>query len=172
MSYVFATPELMTAAATELAAIGSTVSEAQTAAAPGLAVIPAAADEVSVGVAQLFSAHAEGFQALAGKAAAFHEQFVQNLKASGAEYASIEDFIASLLQGFKDSVRSVGTALEVQILKAFRTVLKIWTGLLNALLSPDNSEAIIIASSILLAVAAFFVYGIIEIITETISGEV
>ena len=97
MSYVIATPEIMTAAATDLAAIGSTLGEAHTAAAPALALIPAAADEVSIGVAHLFSQHAQGFQSLAGKAAAFHEGFVQNLKASASSYTWIEDDIARWL---------------------------------------------------------------------------
>ncbi len=97
MSYVIVAPEMMTAAA-DLATIGSTVSEAHTAAAPALALIPAAADEVSVGIAHLFSAHARGFQSLAGKAAAFHEPFVQNLNASASSYTWIEEAIATLLR--------------------------------------------------------------------------
>jgi PE family len=98
MSYVIVAPEMMTAAAADLATIGSTVSEAHTAAAPALAPIPAAADEVSVGIAHLFSAHAQGFQALAGKAATFHEQFVQNMKAGASSYTWIEEAIAALLR--------------------------------------------------------------------------
>jgi hypothetical protein len=75
----------MATAATDLATIGSTLGAAHTqAAAPTLAVMPAAADEVSAGVAQLFSQHAQDYHALAGKAAVFHEQFVQNLKTGAA----------------------------------------------------------------------------------------
>ena len=55
MSYVLAAPELMTAAATDLAAIGSAVDAAHAAAAaPTTGLIPAAADEVSTGIAALF----------------------------------------------------------------------------------------------------------------------
>jgi TorA maturation chaperone TorD len=64
-----------------------------TAAAPTLAVLPAAADEVSASVAHLFSQRAADYQAQAAQAA-FQEQFVQNLTASAGPYASIEDFIA------------------------------------------------------------------------------
>jgi hypothetical protein len=67
MAYVIAHPEMMAAAATDVATIGSTLNAAHTAAAaPTLAVMPAAADEVSAGVAHLFSQHAHDYQALAG----------------------------------------------------------------------------------------------------------
>jgi len=59
MSYVIAAPEIMTSAASDLATIGSNLSAAHTAAAARtLAVMPAAADEVSVSIAHLFSQHA------------------------------------------------------------------------------------------------------------------
>ena len=91
MSSVIAAPELIEAAATDLATIGSNVSAAHmAAAAPTAAVMPAAADEVSVSIAHLFSLHAQDFQGLAGQAAAFHEQFVQHLTASARSYASAE----------------------------------------------------------------------------------
>jgi hypothetical protein len=68
MSYVIAATEMMTAAATDLATIGSNLSAAHTAAAaPTVAVLPAAADEVSASIAHLFSAHAQNYQALAGR---------------------------------------------------------------------------------------------------------
>lgn len=57
MSYVIAAPEMMTAAASDLAAIGSNVSAAHmVTAAPTVAVTPAAADEVSAGIAHLLPA--------------------------------------------------------------------------------------------------------------------
>jgi PE family len=102
MSYVIAAPEMMTSAATDLAAIGSDLSAAHAAAA---ASTPAAADEVSASIAQVFSQ--QGYQALAGQAAAFHEQFVQNLSASAGSYASIEAAIASFLQNLNANVNQV-----------------------------------------------------------------
>ncbi|WP_156688000.1 PE family protein [Mycobacterium sp. Marseille-P9652] len=100
MSAVIATPELIAQAATDVASIGSTVNAAHmVAAAPTVSVLPAGADEVSAGIAHLFSGYAQDFQALAGKAAAFQDQFVQHLTASAGAYASAEDAIASLLQG-------------------------------------------------------------------------
>lgn len=99
MSSVIAAPGLMEAAATDLATIGSTVSAAHmAAAAPTVAVMPAAADEVSASIAHLFSVHAQDYQGLAGQAAAFHDQFVQHLTASAGLYASTEAATASSLQ--------------------------------------------------------------------------
>lgn len=91
MSYVIAAPEMMTAAATDLAGIGSSLSEANAAAAASTTrVITAAEDEVSEAIAAVFSAHGQGYQALSTQAAAFHAQFVQALKSSAGSYASAE----------------------------------------------------------------------------------
>jgi triacylglycerol lipase len=91
MSYVIAAPEMMTAAATDLAGIGSSLSEAHRAAAASTTrVITAADDEVSEAIAAVFSAHGQGYQALSTQAAAFHAQFVQALKSSAGSYASAE----------------------------------------------------------------------------------
>ena len=99
MSYVIADPEVMTAAASDLAAIGSNLSAAHmTAAASTVAVIPAAADEVSGGIARLFSQFGQNYQALAAEAAAFEEQFEQLLTNSARLYALIETLAASYLQ--------------------------------------------------------------------------
>ena len=67
---------MITSAASDLASIGSNVSAAHlVAAVRTTSVIPAAADEVSAGMAHLFSQHAQGYQALAGQASALHEGF-------------------------------------------------------------------------------------------------
>jgi PE family len=104
MSLVTAAPELMTSAATDLANVGSTINAAHMAAAnPTVAVIPAAADEVSSSIAHLFSQHAQAYQAQAGQAAAFHEQFVQRLTSSAGSYASAEHASAAALQSLTPS---------------------------------------------------------------------
>jgi len=98
MSFVIAAPEMMTSAAADLAAIGSNVSAAHAAAAaPTLSVLPAAADEVSAGVAHLYSRYADDFHTLAGRAAAFQEQFAQHLTAGAHSYASAEAVNVSYL---------------------------------------------------------------------------
>jgi hypothetical protein len=112
MSYVIAAPEMMTAAATDLAAIGSNVSAAHiVAAARTTSVIPAAADEVSAGIAHLFSKHAANYQALAGQAAAFNDQFVQHLAAAAGSYTSAEAAIASFLQDLQNLPNVIADAL-------------------------------------------------------------
>jgi hypothetical protein len=109
MSSVIAAPGLINTAATDLANIGSNLSEAHTAAAASTTgVIPAAADEVSASIAHLFSRYAQGYQALAGRAAAFHQQFMQNLTASAGSYASAEAANASLLHPLNAIAGSMG----------------------------------------------------------------
>src|SRR6516162_10093614 len=91
MSFVIAAPEFVTAAASDLASLGSTISSANAAAAiPTTGVLAAAEDEVSAAIAALFSAHGQGFQALSAQAAAFHDQFVRTLTAGAGSYVSAE----------------------------------------------------------------------------------
>jgi hypothetical protein len=101
MSAVVAVPELMDQAAMDLATIGDTLNAAHmTAAVPTVAVLPAAADEVSTSIAHLFSGYGQEYQKLAGEAAASYEQFAQHLTASAGAYAGAEDAIAAFLQDF------------------------------------------------------------------------
>ncbi len=73
MSFVFAAPDAMAAAASDVAGIGSAIGAANAAAAAHTTgVLAAAEDEVSAAIAALFSAHGQGFQALSAQAAAFH----------------------------------------------------------------------------------------------------
>lgn len=111
MSYVSVMPEFMTTAAADLATIGSAIDEANLAAGPSiLSIAPAAADEVSVGIAQLFSEHAQNYHAVAREAAAFQENFVQNLVASTGSYAESEYAIVSLLRALDAEVGYYTTA--------------------------------------------------------------
>ncbi len=58
MSFVFAVPDVVSTAATDLASVGSTLSQASSAAtAQTTEVLAAGADEVSAAVAALFAAH-------------------------------------------------------------------------------------------------------------------
>ncbi|CAM2767240.1 PE family protein [Mycobacterium intermedium] len=99
MSYVFAVPEMMSAAATDLAAIESMLSQASVAATAGTTTVPAAgADEVSAAIAALFSAHGQTYQALSARAAAFHQQFVQLMTIAADSYASAETAPVAPLQ--------------------------------------------------------------------------
>ena len=131
MSYVIAAPEMIAAAATDVATIGSNLSAAHTAAAaPTLAVIPAAADEVSAGIAQLFSQHAANYQALAGQAAAFNDQFVQHMTAGAHSYASAEAANASSLRPLNASAASQSLIIStVLFLESLPVVGNLFTGL-------------------------------------------
>ena len=91
MSFVFAVPDVVSTAATDLAGIGSTLTQANSAAAAQTTEVAAAgADEVSGAVAAFFAAHGQGYQALGAHVAAFHDQFVQALKAGAGAYAGTE----------------------------------------------------------------------------------
>jgi hypothetical protein len=133
MSFVIAAPELMASAATDLAALGSTVTEAHTAAAAStVALVPAAADEVSVGITHLFSQHAAGYHAVARQAAAFHAQFAANLASGAAAYTGIEATLASLLQQvFGGFARTAAT-----LLMDFITSANSWIDLIPGPLQP------------------------------------
>ncbi|REP48327.1 PE family protein, partial [Mycobacterium tuberculosis] len=90
MSFVIATPEMLTTAATDLAKIGSTITAANTAAAAVAKVLPASADEVSVAVAALFGTHAQEYQTVSAQVATFHDRFVQTLSATASSYVAAE----------------------------------------------------------------------------------
>ena len=120
MSYVIAAPEMMTSAASDLAAIGSNVDAAHmVAAARTTSVIPAAADEVSAAIASVFANHAQAFQGLAGKAAAFNDQFVQTLKSGGAANAQTEaTSAAGLLSLLSPLLSLLPPGIQIDLLTA------------------------------------------------------
>ena len=111
MSYVIAAPEMFAAAAADLATVDSSLSAAHAAAAaPTVALVPAAADEVSASIARLFPQHAQDYQALAGQAAVLHRQFIQNLNPSARSYASTEAANTSSLRSLDASAGSLASA--------------------------------------------------------------
>lgn len=98
MPGVIAVPDLMSTAANELTHLGSTLDIARlTAAAPTVSLLPAAADEVSAGIANFMSTHAIAFQAMAQSASSFHQQFTHNINAAAASYSGAESGIAATL---------------------------------------------------------------------------
>jgi PE family len=99
MSYVIAAPEILAGAAADVAGIGSSLNAANAAATARTTVVLAAAeDEVSAAIASLFSGHAQQFQDLSARAAAFHAHFVQALDGAEGAYAAAELANASPLQ--------------------------------------------------------------------------
>src|ERR1700759_2555426 len=88
MSFVTTHPEALTAAAANLAGIGTTMSaENAAAAAPTTGLVPAAADEVSELTATQFAVHAQMYQAVRAQAEAIHQLFVSTLGTSATSYA-------------------------------------------------------------------------------------
>ena len=91
MSFLITQPVALTAAAGNLAAIGSAMNAlnaAEAAATTGL--VPAAADEVSALTAAAFAAHGALYQEVSAQAAAIHQMFVATLHASAGSYAATE----------------------------------------------------------------------------------
>jgi hypothetical protein len=110
MSYVFASPEWVTAAANDLASIGSALNAASSEAAAPTSGVPAAgADGVSALIAALFSAHGQAFQTLSAQAAMFHQQFVQLMSGGAAQYAAAEALNATPMQ---DAAAAVSAPLQ------------------------------------------------------------
>ncbi len=113
MSYVVALPEMMSAAATEVASIGSVVATAnQGVASATTGVLAAAEDEVSAAIAVFFSAHGQGYQALSAQVTAFHQQFVQALTGASAAYAAAEAANASPLAAAAQALASVEQEIQ------------------------------------------------------------
>jgi hypothetical protein len=91
VSFVITAPETMTAAASDLAGIGSTLGQATTtAAARTTSVTAAAADEVSIAVSDLFGMYGKQFQALSAQAAAFHDELVSLMSGGATAYLDTE----------------------------------------------------------------------------------
>lgn len=91
MSYLTAQPELMAAAATNLADIRSAIlSAASAATAPTTGLAAAAGDEVSAAIAKLFGVFGQEGQAALGMASAFQEEFAQVLAGNGLAYLQTE----------------------------------------------------------------------------------
>jgi hypothetical protein len=91
MPFVSVSPEMVTAAATDLGSIGSTVGAANAAAAaPTTAVLTAAGDEVSAAVAARFSQYGSEFHALSTQFAKSHSRLVHTLGSAAGGYASTE----------------------------------------------------------------------------------
>lgn len=132
MSYLVSLPAAMTAAATDLASIGSLVTTANQGAAGATTGLAAAAgDEVSAAIAALLSAHGQGYQVLSAQAAAFSDRFAQALTGADGAYAAAEAANASLLEVAAPAPRFVaaqaGTAVaEMQSLATSLQTAAMW----------------------------------------------
>ncbi|HYQ35487.1 MAG TPA: PE family protein, partial [Mycobacterium sp.] len=108
MSYLVAAPEFLASAASDLSGIGSALTAAHAAAAaPTTGILAAGEDEVSAGIAELFSGHAQAYQSLSARTAAFHAEFVRTLSGAGAAYSLNEAANGSLLHSLPQPVQAV-----------------------------------------------------------------
>jgi hypothetical protein len=100
MSYVITQPEMLAAAARDMAGVGSTISAARAAAAGSTTgVVAAADDEISAAIAAVFDQFAQQHQAAVAKAATLVDtEFTQALAAASNAYAGAEAAARSLLQ--------------------------------------------------------------------------
>ncbi len=141
MSYVLALPEAMSAAAADVASIGSAVATVnQGVAVATTEVLAAAEDEVSAAIAALFSAHGQGYQALSAQVAAFHERFVLSLADAAGAYASAEAASVAPLAAFEQTV--LGIQREIQqiptsLATGFASLTSVQGSPLSALIASD-----------------------------------
>ena len=114
VSFVVTAPEVVTAAAENLAGIGSHLGEAAAAAAgPTTGLVSAASDEVSLAISRLFGTYGQEFQALSAQAAAFHDEFVSLLNGGAAAYLSTE--LANAGQTLATAVNTPAQTLLAQL---------------------------------------------------------
>ncbi|WP_156687544.1 PE-PPE domain-containing protein [Mycobacterium sp. Marseille-P9652] len=91
MPYVVTTPDVLTAAAGDVAGIGRAVNDAASAAAAATtSMATAGVDEVSTGIAAVFAAHGRWYQAAIAQAAQVHQRFESALAASADAYLTTE----------------------------------------------------------------------------------
>ncbi|WP_261880975.1 PE family protein, partial [Mycobacterium marinum] len=104
MSFVNVLPEYVAAAASDLARIGSLVGTANAQAAGATtSVLAAGGDEVSEAIAALFGAHAVEYRSISTRMAAFHDDFVQTMRAGVGSYAAAEVGNAAPLQAVEQA---------------------------------------------------------------------
>jgi hypothetical protein len=115
MSFLTTVPEELTAAATQLAAIASSLTaQSAAAAAPTTSIAPAASDEVSALQAGIFTTYGTWYQQLAAEAQAIQAQFVSTLHLSSGTYAATESSNAISAQTtgpIANLINSISTAL-------------------------------------------------------------
>jgi len=110
MTLLSIAPDIMAGASGDLEKLGSELRSANASAATQTTSIAApATDEVSAAITAFFGAHAQGFQSLTAKAAAFHDDFVHLLRGGAAQYVSTE--AANVQQTLANTVNAPARAL-------------------------------------------------------------
>lgn len=116
-------PEFIRSAVEEIQAIGSAVTTASASAAiPTCDLLAAAADEISVAIAESFRAYGQEFQIIFEQLAAFREQFVLNLAGSANRYAQAEAEAAAALEGVLTLPSLAGSAASIPPFNGLNTI--------------------------------------------------
>jgi PE family len=143
MSFVTVAPDIANQAAGELERVGSELSSAYGAAtASTTRVLAAGADEVSLAVAALFSAHAQRYQALGAQAVTFHGQFVNILSTGAHSYAGAEVDSTGLIANTTANLRTIGDTFTNQTVPIVKGALSEYPGLIVAALESRNLRTI------------------------------
>jgi len=125
------------AAAQDLTGIGSTIREANAAAAGSTtSVVAAAQDEVSEAISALFGSYGREYQALTAQTALFHDQFVQALTSGGNAYNNTEAASTTVL----DTYDSITGADLVAMQRLERESLALPTELLRTVAVGSEAE--------------------------------
>jgi PE family len=112
MSFMTAGLELITNAAQDLAGLHSTLDQATTTmAGPTTTLVPAASDEISGMVADLFNGFGHQTQALYAQASAFHRDFANLMRAGATSYAQAEAAGTTALASAEGMGAQAGNAL-------------------------------------------------------------
>lgn len=115
MSFVIATPDVLTAAATDLAAIDSALDAAGTAVADRTtSILAAGADEVSTAISAMFSDFGQGYQEVGRQATLFYDRFVRTLNLAGNAYTVAEAANAYSVQQLLRSLPAPAASTPVQ----------------------------------------------------------
>lgn len=114
MSFLQILPDELTAAATQLGALGSSMAAQNAAAiAPTTTLAPAAADEVSALQAALFTAYGAFYQQVSVEAQAIHDMFVNTLGISAGTYGTTEALNSSAAASpFSEITSSMSSIIE------------------------------------------------------------
>ena len=116
-SFVIAAPEVLASASADLSGIGEAIREAAASASVSTgSIVPAAADEVSAAITELFGSYGREFAALSARSAVFHARFAGLVSSGGAAYAGAEVNSSGLLQSLVQAAQPLGIFSPVEAL--------------------------------------------------------
>lgn len=160
MSTLNMVPNIVSAASGHLQNIGSALRDANSAAAARTTAIAApAADEVSAAITGVFGAHAQEFQALSTKAAAFHEEFANLLNGGAAQYVHTEVAnAAALLHPLTAAAAATGSATAAFKDQLASLLNSAWLNIQLGLLLAALAGLFVLASPLFVVVFLYYSY--------------